>query len=48
MQASLTRGIYIQVAVAIEVDPDFMKYWPKFEYIGWGVGPNKSRATNKH
>ena len=30
VQAAPTRGIYIQVAVETEINPDHIIYWPKF------------------
>ena len=48
MQACLASVIYIQVAVLTEINPDLITYWPKFEWVSWGVGANKAKATNKH
>ena len=47
VQAALARVTYIQVAVATKIRQDLVTYWPKFEEFSWGVGLNKTRATNK-
>ena len=48
MQIDWANVTHIQVAVITKINQDLIIYWPKCRKVSWGVGPNKSRAMNKH
>ena len=48
MQAGLASVICIAVAAATRINHNIITYWPKFEWVSWGVGTNKARATKRH
>ena len=48
MQGGLANVLHIEVAVLSKISPDLVMYWPKFAWVSWGLGPNKSKAMNKH